>query len=372
MNKHLHIVSFDVPWPADYGGAIDVFYKIKALHAIGVSITLHCFIYGDRSAQDELLKYCKKVYYYQRITGIQGVSLLRPYIVHSRRESSLLRNLLKDDAPILFEGLHSCFYLHHPALSSRKKFVRAHNVEHEYYRQLALYEKNIFKRYYFLVESYLLKRFEFVLQFADYVLAISVTDQAYFSQYYNGMLIPAFHPNSAVSCQPGIGEYCLYQGNLKINENNLAALFLVEEVFNQLSIKLIIAGANPSEILKQRVAMAQNVQLVENPTQVEMEHLMHNAQIHVLYSADASGLKLKLLNALFQGRFVIANDALLPDEKLKESVVVANSVADYKKWIAFYMQKEFSNADIKQREFLFNSSYSNNEHAAQIARMLFD
>ena len=33
---HLHIVSFNVPWPADYGGVIDVNYRIKALWASGV------------------------------------------------------------------------------------------------------------------------------------------------------------------------------------------------------------------------------------------------------------------------------------------------------------------------------------------------
>ena len=38
MEKHLHIISFDVPYPANYGGVIDVFYKLKALHAEGIKI----------------------------------------------------------------------------------------------------------------------------------------------------------------------------------------------------------------------------------------------------------------------------------------------------------------------------------------------
>ena len=41
----LHIVSFDIPWPPNYGGIIDVFYKIRALHGAGVQIHLHCFEY---------------------------------------------------------------------------------------------------------------------------------------------------------------------------------------------------------------------------------------------------------------------------------------------------------------------------------------
>ena len=51
QNKHLHIISFDVPYPANYGGVIDVFYKIKALHAKCVKIHLHCFEYGRAEAR---------------------------------------------------------------------------------------------------------------------------------------------------------------------------------------------------------------------------------------------------------------------------------------------------------------------------------
>ena len=55
--QRLHIVSFDVPFPPNYGGVVDVFYKIRALHKLGVKIHLHCFEYG-RGEQKELDKYC--------------------------------------------------------------------------------------------------------------------------------------------------------------------------------------------------------------------------------------------------------------------------------------------------------------------------
>ena len=45
---HLHIISFDIPWPANYGGVIDVFYKAKALSEKGVKVHLHCFQYGRK------------------------------------------------------------------------------------------------------------------------------------------------------------------------------------------------------------------------------------------------------------------------------------------------------------------------------------
>ena len=73
-DKHLHIVTHNVPFPANYGGVIDVFQKIKTLHALGVKIYLHCFTYDDRKEQPELNKYCEKVFYYKRNKSITAFS----------------------------------------------------------------------------------------------------------------------------------------------------------------------------------------------------------------------------------------------------------------------------------------------------------
>ena len=67
----LHIVSFDIPFPANYGGVIDVFYKIRALHHAGVRIQLHCFEY-DRKRAPELENFCTSVHYYLRETGMRA------------------------------------------------------------------------------------------------------------------------------------------------------------------------------------------------------------------------------------------------------------------------------------------------------------
>ncbi|MGB4283887.1 MAG: hypothetical protein WBJ48_04150, partial [Bacteroidales bacterium] len=55
-NKTLHLISFDMPYPPNYGGIIDVFYKIRALHRVGVNIILHVFDHGKASS-DELKEY---------------------------------------------------------------------------------------------------------------------------------------------------------------------------------------------------------------------------------------------------------------------------------------------------------------------------
>ena len=58
MNKYLNIVSLNVPYPPNYGGVIDIYYKIKALKAVGVKIILHCFLYNRPEAK-ELEELCE-------------------------------------------------------------------------------------------------------------------------------------------------------------------------------------------------------------------------------------------------------------------------------------------------------------------------
>ena len=130
--KSIHIISFNIPFPANYGGVIDVFYKIKSLHQEGVHIILHAFEYG-RAKAPELEKYCTQVYYYKRPVTIPKQISTLPFIVKTRDANELLFNLKKDNHPILFEGLHTCYFLDHPDLRDRKKYIRMHNVEWQYY-----------------------------------------------------------------------------------------------------------------------------------------------------------------------------------------------------------------------------------------------
>jgi hypothetical protein len=109
--KELHLISFNVPYPADYGGVIDVFYKIKALKKAGVKVHLHTFQYGREEA-DILSSLCEEVYYYKRKLYKDPFFSKLPYIVATRANDELLSNLLKDRHPIIFEGIHCCYFIY--------------------------------------------------------------------------------------------------------------------------------------------------------------------------------------------------------------------------------------------------------------------
>lgn len=367
----LHIVSFDIPYPPNYGGIIDVFYKIKTLAACGVKITLHAFQYGRKESR-ELEKYCDKVFYYKRKKLLfNPLSNHLPYIVKTRENTKLLARLCEDNFPILFEGLHTCFYLNHPLLKNRLKIVRTHNIEHDYYSNLQAVEKNPFKKLFFKKEAERLKKFESILTHANHLLCISRSD----NQYYKNKGLPAiwvsaFHPNEYMDNKEGKGDYILYHGNLGVAENNHAALFLVQKVCKLTNLPTVIAGNNPSNELRKTVKNLPHVKLIDHLSSEEILDYIQNAQINILTTFQSTGIKLKLINALYLGRHIVVNPPMVENTSLEDMCHIGNSPIELAEKLFSLWDKEFTSEDIKDRRKQLDTKFSNAAGAAKILDLL--
>ena len=373
-DKHLHIISFDVPWPANYGGVIDVYYKLVALKKVGVKIHLHCFDYGRGEAKP-LKEYCEEVNYYPRRTGVFPNLSLTPYIVNSRKSEQLIQNLLKDEHPILFEGLHSCYYLDDERLKGRFEIYRESNIEHHYYYHLFKSEKNPLKKIFFRAESYKLKRFQNILRKADLMLVVSQSDTDFLKEQFpdkNVVYLPSFHPNDDFTVIPGKGEYIFYHGKLSVTENYNAAEYLINNIFNKSPHKLIIAGMDPPDHLKKLCNLHDNVQLIINPEDAQMFSLIQNAQANILITFQATGLKLKLLNTLFKGRFCIVNPEMVQGTGLNDLCRVADSDSEMKVALDEVFIKTFNISEVEKRKQLLEKNYSNSMNASSLIALVFE
>jgi hypothetical protein len=379
MNMHLHIVSFDLPFPPDYGGVIDVYYKIRFLSEAGVKVHLHYFSYGEArcdeaACQTGLNIYCESVHAYPRKTGWSSFLSRKPYIVFSRRSEELIGNLCNDDHPILFEGLHTCYCLDDPRLKGRLLLYRESNIEHQYYRHLAEAEHSLFRKIFFFTESLKLRSFEKVLGFSSRMMTVSLNDTEYLRNHFPGkevLYIPSFHRDNDVVSLPGKGEYVLYQGNLSVPENISAVAYLLKNVWNVGLPELLIAGKNPSEQLIRLAAMHANVRVIANPDDNLMFRLLREAHVNLMLTFQPTGLKLKLLNALFNGRFCLVNEAMLAGTLLKPLCFIANTPQEFREKVLHLFSLSFTEEDAILRRNVLQESYSNHKNGELLLRAIW-
>lgn len=374
--KRIHIVSFNIPYPPDYGGIIDVFYKLEALSANGMKIILHAFGYGRKPAP-ELEKYCEKIYYYPRKTGILSQFSSLPYIVYSRRNRNLLADLLKDKAPVLFEGLHCCYYLNHPLLKDRLKMVRMHNIEDIYYRGLAQNTASPFLKLYFHWEAWKLKQFERVLSHADYILTLSAAEKKHFEDRFGvkkTVYIPLFFhkPLIQTDIHTEIKPFVLYHGDLSTPENHQAAMFLMNSVSSKdKTVPWIFAGRNPGKDLLQLSEKQENVTVLANLNEEKMLQLIREASVHILFTNQISGVKVKLLHALANGQHCLANKEMVEGSGLEKLCrIVSDCPDEILKVIRECLQNQIPETEIIHRKTVFSRIYDNDVNALKIKFLL--
>jgi glycosyltransferase involved in cell wall biosynthesis len=263
------------------------------------------------------------------------------------------------------EGLHCTFFIGDERLKNRKKVIRTHNVEHTYYRELANAEQNLFKKFYFNSEALKLEKYEPIVNHAQHIISISEADRKHFAANYSPetTLVSAFHPFEKVISKTGKGDFVLFHGNLSVAENVAAVNFLLNDVFKESNLKIMIAGNHPSAELKKAISKNVSFNLIENPDDATMHDLIQNAQVNVLPSFQDTGVKLKILYSLFAGRHVIITKDTTNNSELLSLCTVCSDSKSMREQTEYFFNQEFTNQSIQKREDILSQQFSNKKNA---------
>ena len=366
----IHIVCLDAPAPPDYGGAIDMFYKIKALAQTGIKIILHYFEYRKGRGVQGLEAYCLGIHRYERKSFIQSLPLKTPFIVGSRVNEQLVKRLEEDNHPILLEGIH-CAGIAVQLKDPSRVVIRIHNDEARYYSQLHAAERNVLKKLYFGWESHLLQQFQESLDKNGKLAILSHTDLEIFNHRYGFQytaFIPCFHPWTEVHAGVGKGWYALYHGNMEVSENEGAAAWLVEEVFLSSSVPLVIAGRGITERLIRKAQGRAHIRFVNNPPMDELASIIRDAHLHVLPSLNQTGVKLKLLHALYEGRHCLTNTAGVAGSGLEAAVHIADDALSFRQQAEELWVRPYEEKDAEKRKALLGA-YDNRINAQKLSAL---
>lgn len=180
-----------------------------------------------------------------------------------------------------------------------------------------------------------------------------------------------FTPFYQVQSLEGIGTYCLYHGNLSVSENEKAAIWLLENVFNKIKVPFVIAGKNPSSRLERLAHLNCHTCLVANPCEGEMKDLIAKAQINIIPSFNETGIKLKLLNALFNGRHCVVNDATVQHTGLEAACHIGTTSEAIRQIVIQLYHHPFNEEEILLREKLLGTGYNNKKNGLSLIKSIW-
>src|SRR4051812_41382016 len=98
-----------------------------------------------------------------------------------------------------------------------------------------------------------------------------------------------------------------------------------------------------------------------------MDNLIADAHIQVLPSFNATGIKIKLLNALYNGRHCVVNTAAVEGTGLEKLCHIANTASDLQQLIKTLFIQPFTQEDLDKRKLMLYRHF-NNEAGAQRIR----
>jgi hypothetical protein len=368
--KAIHIVCYTIPYPVDNDVNFELFYKVVAFQKIGIEVKLHCFRGENDIIQPILQKYSSSVMYYQK--SIKN-NFRQPYLLVSSQKELLCKNLLKDNDPIIMDGLQTSFVVNDARFTNRKIYVRVHQVEYLNYK--ALYNSSKWGmrklRYWYWAKK--VKQYEQQLAKKVPIITLVQSDYEYFEKEYQAnwaSFVPVFF-NGDFNIPLGKGDFCVYHGNLSVQENEEAVTWLLENVFNDLEIPFVIAGKNPSKKLIDLSHQYMHTCIAINPSDAEMKDLVKKAQINILPSINVSGIKKKIFNALYNGRFCITNIKGAVGFNSNELFIFANDVATMKEKINMYFNQPFTEEHAALRKQHLTQKYNLEANANRFLEVLY-
>ena len=93
--------------------------------------------------------------------------------------------------------------------------------------------------------------------------------------------------------------------------------------------------------------------------------------MHIVPSFNKTGIKIKLLNALFNGKFVVANDAAVQGTGVSKLCEIANSGEEYIRIVSRLFNESFSENDIAKRKKILDPVYNNDANAHQLIQWIW-
>lgn len=319
-----------VPFPPKDGGAAAVYALSKSFAALGHHVDILAinpakhFVSSNQIEHLPFTVYPVAVNTNVTIAGALFNLFFSSFPYHVQRfRSSVFETKLTDILSsntydvIQIEGIYLCYCI--PLIrkySKAKISLRAHNVEHSLWQDIAKHEKRFLIRQYLKIQTERLKKFELnQLHHTDVVVAITEADATVFKTskpLMNIKIIPfGVDPIDKKINPPTIIHSMFYIGALDWLPNQEALEWFLAKVWPKIlilfpSFEFYIAGRNaPNRLVDYLKTLCQVFYCGEVESSSEFMEL-HDMMVVPLFSG--SGMRVKIIEAMNNGKLIIASD----------------------------------------------------------------
>jgi glycosyltransferase involved in cell wall biosynthesis len=339
--KNVMIVAGDFPYPPNHGGRADVWGRIKSLAEID-NIDLYLLVVTKEEIESSdygvVKSIVKDICILKRKTGLNALFSYKPYQVSSRKQLTNVRVWdLKWDL-ILAEGHYVANFIENPSINYRCAYLRKHNDEEVYFRELAKSVKG-YKKIFYMMESFKFRYYQREQEKKfDKLLYISRSEYKE-KMDGSGYWLPAYVDLSDMKFNPSDSSNVLFVGSLFMPNNVWGINWYLKNVHPILCKKnteyrLIIAG-NFKNTGNVTLAIDERVKIMRNPTKKELDSIYDTASVFVAPVFHGAGVKIKILEAISKGFVVVTTKCGAEGTGLVtgEHLIVTNKADEFAKEI---------------------------------------
>lgn len=302
------VVSGFLPYPPIFGGAMDVWERIKGMVSLGHDVDLIVTDKYNPTQQqlDEMRFYVNNVYFVLRENRFQQIINKMPLQMISRKGLATIEIHQEYDLMIL-ESEFCWTVTLNKTIQYKKIIVRVHNIESFYFKMLGKSSTNLKDKIYYKIETSKIKKLSsLVFEKADKLWFISKDDLVRVHLPEKSIFMP--FPINIDFVKPIIkqGNNVVFMGSLFMQNNTFGLDWYLKHVHPLIiesipNYRLFIVGSLKEEDhkIRDKYGCISNVSLVVNAP--DLTEYYQKAQLFINPMFHGSGVKVKSINALVNG-----------------------------------------------------------------------
>ncbi|CAM4280539.1 glycosyltransferase family 4 protein [Paenibacillus tarimensis] len=333
------VVCSDFPYPADHGGRVDTWGRIKIMSELGWDIDLAvCGKYEPSPADLEAVKQVVNgVYLCGRSTGFTDLLSPLPLQVQSRKR---LRSLKVGSGydHVLLEGDYVYPILHNSQISGANIVLRVHNNESAYFKSLGRSARKAAHKLYYLMESIKFAGLQKKLaEHVDKYLFISSKEYDAFKNEYphkGSLFLPPPITRETFETSSFTAKNVVFIGSLFMPNNREAVEWYLKHVhprlLNEEGYKLIIAGNSRGQGT-QWITDYGLSRIEVHDTPKSLDDIYRSGYLFINPMRNGAGVKLKTIEAIQNGLPVVSTSVGCEGTGLvhREHIMIADQPDDF-------------------------------------------